>query len=384
MSVITAILSFIFNLISRRSGQRRKVDMAGEAARASQYPPSYPNGWFNLCSSESLKHGEVKEIAAFGKKFAVYRGESGKVAVFDIYCPHLSANLADGWVKGDELVCPFHGWQFKQDGRCSHIPYSEHEPPEKARTRSYDVVENWGLILMWYHADGKAPQWSTEKYLREMKDYKYHGYTSDILHIHLQDFAENGADYAHFNFVHNLLTIPFSQRFVHMTHDIEINFGEGEEKHLAWFSDKANLVWNKSGKMIDKAGGSAVVTYYGPGFLVFKMNSRLAKDVLIIKSFTPIGPLKLRMDDYIYAPKGTNRFALKYVIRESAAQFHDDIVLWERKGFAKNPMLVKGDGPIMKMRHWYKQFYKGSEVPSDTDKPNNGHLKKSEMLVTES
>ena len=142
-----------------------------------------------------------------------------------------------------------------------------------------------------------------------------------------------------------------------MKHQIDINFGEGKDRHMAWFSDTAQLAWNKSGKIIDKAGGHATVTYYGPGFLVFKFNSRLAKDVILLKTFTPLASLKLRMDDYVFAPKGTNRFALKYILRESSAQFHDDIVLWERKGFAKNPILVKGDGPIMRMRKWYQQFY---------------------------
>lgn len=358
MAFLTAFLSIIFNFLSSgKKGERRPVSEEDKAERVKNYPPAFPNGWYNLCSAESLGKGQVKEVEAFGQKFAVYRGESGKVAVMDIYCPHLNANLADGWVKGDRLVCPFHGWEFNTGGKCMHIPYSDQKPPEKARIKTWEIKEHWGLILMWHHAGGKAPQWSPDGYLKELETYKYHGYTSDILHIHLQDFAENGADYAHFDFVHNLLTIPHASKFVHLKHKVEINFGEGDEKHMAWFKDTAQLSWNKSGKVIDNAGGHAVVTYFGPGFLAFKLNSKLAKDVILLKTFTPLGPLKLRMDDYVFAPKGTNRFALKYILKESSSQFHDDILIWERKGFNQKPMLVKGDGPIMKMRYWYRQFY---------------------------
>ncbi len=361
MAILTTFLSIIFNLLTLgKKFKRKPVDLSREAERAKNYPPAFPNGWYNLCSSESLGKGQVKEIEAFGQKFAVYRGQSGKVGVMDIYCPHLNANLADGWVKEDKLVCPFHGWEFEKNGKCSHIPYSEQEPPEQAKIKSYTVKENWGLILMWYHEDGEPPSWDTGKYLNELEDYKYHGFTSDILHIHLQDFAENGADYAHFNFVHNLLTIPYASKFVHLKHDVKIQFGKGEESHLAWFTDTAQLAWNKSGEIIDKAGGSAVVSYFGPGFLAFKLNSKLAKDVIVLKTFTPIAPLKLRMDDYIFAPKKTNRFALKYILMESSSQFHDDILIWERKGYNKKPLLVRGDGPIIKMRNWYKQFYTAS------------------------
>jgi len=364
MSILTAFLSFIFNLISYSKKKKRPAFNADyEQLRAENYPPPYPNGWYNLCPSATLKKGQVKEVEVFGQRLVVFRGkQSGKVAVMDIFCPHLSANLSDGWVKEDELVCPFHGWQFNNSGKCTHIPYSDKTPPAKAKTKSWIVKEQWGLVLVWYHSEGEAPDWDIEGTLPQLKQNKYHGYTSDLLRIHLQDFAENGADYAHFNFVHNILTIPFSSKFVHLKHDINISFGEGENKHMAWFTDQANLTWNKSNKAIDKAGGHAVVTYYGPGFLVFKLTSRLAQDVILLKSFTPVGPLKLRMEDHVFAPKGTNRFALKYILRESSAQFHDDILLWERKGFAKKPMLVQGDGPIIKMRKWYQQFYTSEKV----------------------
>ena len=79
--------------------------------------------------------------------------------------------------------------------------------------------------------------------------------------------------------------------------------------------------------------------------------------MLLIKTFTPLGVLKVRMDDYVYAPQGTFRLAIKYLLGEASAQFHDDIAIWERKNYAVKPLLVKGDGPIMKMRAWYSQFY---------------------------
>ena len=49
-----------------------------------------------------LKKGDVKPVDALGQHFVVYRGESGKVAVLDAYCPHLGANLALG---GKVCVC---------------------------------------------------------------------------------------------------------------------------------------------------------------------------------------------------------------------------------------------------------------------------------------
>ena len=353
---ITVLLAFLYALVFMKAPRKALAyDPDYERIRGKNYPPPYPNGWFNLCSSDSVKKGQVIEVDAFGHKLAVFRGENGQVGVMDAYCPHLNANLAHGCVRGNNVVCPFHGWEFNTKGQCTKIPYSDKAPPHIA-AEEWIVKEDWGLVLVWHHADKIAPTWSTDGELTEMKDYKYHGKTTDVLRIHLQDFAENGADFAHFNFVHNLLTIPMASKFVKVAHTVNIEFGEGDVKHMAAFTDQADLVWAKSGKMIPHAGGKAVVTFYGPGFLVFRFTTKMG-NMLLIKTFTPMDELKVRMEDYVYAPKSTFKLAIKYLLGEASAQFHDDVNIWERKKFAMRPMLVKGDGPIMKMRTWYSQFY---------------------------
>ncbi len=346
---------YVMVFVLKRERKRIELDADYEKKRAGNYPPPFPNGWFSLCSADSVKRGQVIEVDAFGEKLAIFRGQDGKVGVLDVYCPHLNANLAGGRVKGNHLICPFHAWEFDADGKCAHIPYCD-KVPAVASTKKWISKEDWGLILVWYHADSEAPSWGTDGYLPELKDYKFHSKTSDILRIHLQDFAENGADYAHFNYIHNLITIPIANKMVDVKHTVNIEFGEDHEKHMASFTNYANLFWKQSNKEIPHAGGKAVVTFFGPGFLVFKFTTKVGS-MLLIKTFTPLGVLKVRMDDYVYAPQGTFRLAIKYLLGEASAQFHDDIAIWERKNYAVKPLLVKGDGPIMKMRAWYSQFY---------------------------
>ena len=356
---------YVMVFVLKRERKRIELDTDYEKKRAENYPPPFPNGWFSLCSSNSVKKGQVIEVDAFGEKLAVFRGQDGKVGVLDVYCPHLNANLAGGKVIGNHLVCPFHAWEFNTDGNCAHIPYCE-KVPAVATAKKWIAKEDWGLILVWYHTENEVPSWNTDGYLPELKDYKFHSKTSDTLRIHLQDFAENGADYAHFNYIHNLITIPIANRMVDVKHTVNIEFGEGDEKHMASFTNYANLFWKRSDKEIPHAGGKAVVTFYGPGFLVFKFTTKVGC-MLLIKTFTPLGVLKVRMDDYVYAPKVTFNLAIKYLLGEASAQFHDDIAIWERKNYAIKPMLVKSDGPIMKMRAWYSQFYTQNKQPT---KPN--------------
>jgi cholesterol 7-dehydrogenase len=363
MNILLGLLSIIAVLfgglyiqvfVLGKKRKRLEFDPEYEKVRAQNYPPAYPDGWFSLCSADAVKPGQVIEIDALGKRYAVYRGMDGRIGVMDAYCPHLNANLAYGKVKGNKLVCPFHGWEFNTEGKCDKIPYTDKLPQQEPSC--HYVQETWGLILIWQHSGGQPPSWYTEGLIPELGEYRYHSRTSDTLRIHLQDFAENGADFAHFNFVHNLITIPLANRFVNVKHTVNIEFGEGDLCHTASFRDRADLVWKHNDKEIPHAGGEATVTYYGPGFLVFRFKTKIGH-MLLIKTFTPMGPLKVKMEDYIYAPRFTFPLSIKYLMGEASAQFHDDINIWERKNYAVKPLLVKGDGPVMKMRAWYSQFY---------------------------
>jgi 3-ketosteroid 9alpha-monooxygenase subunit A len=52
----------------------------------------------------------------------------------------------------------------------------------------------------------------------------------------------------------------------------------------------------------------------------------------------------------------TRMFAEKYA-ENLKLGFHQDIAIWENKKYREVPVLCDGDGPIMKLRQWYAQFY---------------------------
>ncbi|KAL1453529.1 hypothetical protein MTO96_000704 [Rhipicephalus appendiculatus] len=171
---------------------------------SSALPPVFPNGWVPLLESADLQVNEVKPVTAIGEDFVVFRTEDGVAHVLDAYCPHLGAHLGVmGRVMGDCIVCPFHGWRFQGDtGACTHVPYAS-KVPTFAKVKTWTSVEKYGLIFVWYHAEGEEPEWSIDDFselssgvFKQMTRYETKSQG------HVEDIAENVADTAHLNCVH--------------------------------------------------------------------------------------------------------------------------------------------------------------------------------------
>ena len=169
-------------------------------------PGRYARGWHIVLFSQELAVGEVRRLHYFARDLVAYRGESGQVGVVDAHCPHLGAHLASGGgrVVGDDIACPFHGWEFNASGRCVAIPYAN-AIPERAvdALRGWPVLESNGFIAMWYDPAGNAP----EDYLPDIPEWgaddwgDWTFYRSRI-RARACDVIENIVDIAHFPHVH--------------------------------------------------------------------------------------------------------------------------------------------------------------------------------------
>jgi phenylpropionate dioxygenase-like ring-hydroxylating dioxygenase large terminal subunit len=82
-----------------------------------------------------------------GEPLVLWRSPSGVRAMTDL-CVHRGTALSLGWVSGEELVCPYHGWRYAGDGRCVAIPQlaDPGRVPAKAKVPAFRAAERYGLI----------------------------------------------------------------------------------------------------------------------------------------------------------------------------------------------------------------------------------------------
>ncbi len=106
----------------------------------------FPASWYFFSLAKELDKGPVSRHM-LGQDLVAYRTDSGRIVAMASRCAHLGADLSKGKVVGDCIQCPFHGWRYAPDGRCTHIPLG-HEIPPRARQQTYPAVERHGFVFI--------------------------------------------------------------------------------------------------------------------------------------------------------------------------------------------------------------------------------------------
>ncbi len=301
-----------------------------------------PFGWFQVGWSDDLDSGVAKPLSYFDSPLVLWRDDSGVPHLNDAHCPHLGAHLGHGGrVAGSEIVCPFHGWSFDPDGTNTDIPYSA-RTNRACRLRAYPLVERNGILLAWYHPDAAEPAWE----IPEVEGFGDRSYTDPvhrefIVESPLQEMAENGADSAHFGFVHGQVHVPTIDSYV----------ADGPIARM-----ESTQRWPTADGPVD-----AFVTAesHGPGFSVVRMSGVI--ETVLIGANTPItgGRCHLHLT---FAVKKLDDPAMTSMVGDGfidllTDQIGEDVKVWEHKQFVPRPALADEDGPIMKFRSWFAQFY---------------------------
>ncbi|MCI0545662.1 MAG: Rieske 2Fe-2S domain-containing protein [Candidatus Rokubacteria bacterium] len=71
---------------------------------------------------DALADGTATLVTVDGEDIAMFRRGEEVLAIGN-ECPHQGGNLCDGWVEGDIVTCPLHGWEFDlRSGVCMTVP----------------------------------------------------------------------------------------------------------------------------------------------------------------------------------------------------------------------------------------------------------------------
>ena len=71
--------------------------------------------------------GTAKMVVVDGREIALFNA-GGIFYALDNTCPHQGGPLAEGWIEGTQVTCPWHAWTFKlADGKMTLGDYASVE-----------------------------------------------------------------------------------------------------------------------------------------------------------------------------------------------------------------------------------------------------------------
>lgn len=117
--------------------------------------PRVLRAWYVLCTSKELVAGAAPlKRSLYGQPIALWRGQDGAAAAVLDRCPHRSVPLSFGAVRGDNLQCGYHGWEFDGRGHCKRVPslLGQADSPAR-RVAAYVLKEQQGLVWAWGDPD---------------------------------------------------------------------------------------------------------------------------------------------------------------------------------------------------------------------------------------
>ena len=329
------------------------------AGNRNRFPTSHlPEGWFPMGWSHGLVAGEHRALKYFDRDLVMWRAGCGTVAVQDAFCLHLGAHRGvGGKVVGDDLMCPWHGWEWDTDGRNSRIPYSREGCKKQLRVRNFPVREWCGLILAWYSEDPeKSPTWEPPIVPEYGRDdfYDMHPFSDKIHRIkaHPQMPFENATDPAHIQYVHGSGEIPQLKSYRADEHwfqtVVAVTYGAG----------KPSTPFTPNGPIV----ADVEMNGFGVGLTVIRWTEPMP--TIQVTAFTAIDDEYI---DYYFAqasqrPEGSDRTRPSGLpaefVKVQWKVIQQDFPMWEHMTYLDRPHFAAEEAKSYSaLRRWAAQFY---------------------------
>ena len=158
--------------------------------------------WHPIALSRDTGNKPIR-VTLLDVPLVVYRTDSGVFAAYD-RCPHRGARLSDGAVCDGKLVCPFHAFNFDEEGRCTLVPAHgpEFSITPKMRLNTFKVEEKYGLVWVCLKNNPTQPLPVYPPYDNPGDELYVHNMEPAIWNASPLRHAENFNDMAHLHCVH--------------------------------------------------------------------------------------------------------------------------------------------------------------------------------------
>lgn len=193
------------------------------------------NYWHVIAFSTELGKGKSKKRMFYGFPILIWRDTHGNISAVADVCSHKRSTLEVADFQKNEIVCPYHGWKYHQNGSLLEIPSSPHLPIDKlkCKLKTYPIIEQDGFVWIYLQSENQSANLPIS--LEKLKNWgqlnlQYVFETNEELLI------ENFMDATHTAFIHKGLIRGFAEPIKHQLcvksneNGVLVEFAETEEK----------------------------------------------------------------------------------------------------------------------------------------------------------
>lgn len=162
------------------------------------------NFWYAAEWGKNLKDRPLKR-KILGQDLVLFRDSEGQAHCLSNTCSHRGGSLGNGQVVDGNIECPYHGWRYGGDGKCTRIPAigKSAKPISRAKVDAYPVQEKYGLIFAFL---GDLPEQQRPPLMNVTQwgdpNYRF-TFFDNTIKANYGLTMENGVDSSHTEFVHS-------------------------------------------------------------------------------------------------------------------------------------------------------------------------------------
>jgi phenylpropionate dioxygenase-like ring-hydroxylating dioxygenase large terminal subunit len=108
----------------------------------------YDLQWYVVGRSGNFLSDKPYPVQIWNSKYVVWKNNTGAYSALDDACTHKGASLSSGKICKGNVVCPYHGYEFNENGTLIKVPGVCFRPSPVYNLNQYNIVEKNGWVYM--------------------------------------------------------------------------------------------------------------------------------------------------------------------------------------------------------------------------------------------
>jgi phenylpropionate dioxygenase-like ring-hydroxylating dioxygenase large terminal subunit len=108
----------------------------------------YDLQWYVVGKSSDFVKNKPYKARIWNKNYVVWKNNEGNYTALDDVCSHKGASLSAGKIVNNNVMCPYHGYEFNCNGTLTHVPGICFHPSPVYDLPKYDIVDKNGWVYI--------------------------------------------------------------------------------------------------------------------------------------------------------------------------------------------------------------------------------------------